>query len=47
MSVYRGLTDEMAQHLAHRHNRATEFINRMTTQDKVFYIHVMYILHAN
>ena len=35
VSVYHGLTDELAQHLAHRHNRATEFTNRMTTKDKV------------
>ena len=33
--VYHGLTDELAQHLAHRHNRATEFTSKMTTQDKV------------
>ena len=35
VSVYVNLTDEQSQHLAHRHNRATEFVNKMTTQDKV------------
>lgn len=35
VSIYRGLSDELAQHLAHRHNCATEFTNKMTTQDKV------------
>ena len=35
VSVYHDLTDEQAQHLAHRHNRTTEFSNKMTTQDKV------------
>jgi hypothetical protein len=35
VSVYRGLSDEHATHLAHRHNRATEFTSKMTTQDKV------------
>ena len=35
VSIYVNLTDEQAQHLAHRHNRTTEFINVMTTQDKV------------
>ena len=36
VSVYRGLSDQHATHLAHRHNRATEFTNKMTTQDKVY-----------
>lgn len=36
VSVYQGLTDELAQHLAHRYNRATEFTNKLTTQDKVY-----------
>ena len=35
VSIYVNLTEEQAQHLAHRHNRTTEFINVMTTQDKV------------
>ena len=35
VSVYYDLSDEMAQHLAHRHNRATEYTSKMTTQDKV------------
>ena len=30
-----GLTGEQAQHIAHRHNKATEFTNKMTTQDKL------------
>lgn len=34
-SVYVGLSDEQAQHLALRHNRATEYTSKMTTQDKV------------
>ena len=37
VSVYVNLTDEQAQHVAHRHNRATEFVNKMITQDKVCY----------
>ena len=35
VSVYHGLSDEQIQHLAHCHNRATEFTSKMTTQDKV------------
>lgn len=36
VSVYDStITDEEAQHLALRHNRATEFTNKMLTQDKV------------
>ena len=36
VSVYASsITDEEAQHLALRHNRATEFTNKMLTQDKV------------
>ena len=35
VSVYSNLSDEHVQHLAHRHNRATEFTSKMTTQDKV------------
>lgn len=35
VSVYRDISDEQAQHLAMRHNRATEFTNKMSTQDKV------------
>ena len=35
VSLYVNLSDEQSQHLAHRHNRATEFVNKMTTQDKV------------
>ena len=35
VSVYHDITDEQAQHLTQWHNRATEFTNKMTTQDKV------------
>ena len=36
VSVYSNtITDEEAQHLSLRHNRATEFTNKMLTQDKV------------
>ena len=35
VSVYSSLTDEQAQHLAIKHNRATHFTHAMTTQDKV------------
>lgn len=36
VSVYNStITDEEAQHLSLRHNRATEFTNKMLTQDKV------------
>lgn len=35
VSVYSNLTDEQAQHLAIKHNRATHFTHAMTTQDKV------------
>ena len=35
ISVCHDLTDEQAQHLAHWHNRTTEFSNKMTTQDKI------------
>lgn len=36
VSVYDGtITDIEAQHLSLRHNRATEFTNKMLTQDKV------------
>ena len=37
VSIYHmhGLTGEQAQHIAHRHNKATEFTNKMTTQDKL------------
>ena len=34
-SVYHDLTDEQAQHLAHRHNRASEYTSKMIIQDKV------------
>ena len=37
VSVYRKLSAEQAQHLAHRHNRATEFTSKMNTQDKVYW----------
>ena len=33
VNVYVNLIDEQAQHVAHRHNKATEFVNKMTTQD--------------
>ena len=39
ISVYTRLSDEQAQHLAHRHNRATEFTSKMNTQDKVLHTH--------
>lgn len=36
VSVYNStITDEEAQHMALRHNRATEFTNKMLAQDKV------------
>ena len=36
VSVYNStITDEEAQHLSLRHNRATEFTNKILTQDKV------------
>lgn len=36
VSIYdSSITDEEAQHLSLRHNRATEFTNKMLTQDKV------------
>jgi hypothetical protein len=35
VSVYSHMSDEQAQHLALRHNRATDFTCKMTTQDKV------------
>lgn len=36
VSVYNyTITDEEAQHLSMRHNRATEFTNKLLTQDKV------------
>ena len=35
VSVYSGLSDKQATHLALRHNKATEFTSRLTTQDKV------------
>ena len=38
------LSDEQAQHLAHRHNRATEFKSKMNTQDKV--LHMRNKLHV-
>ena len=38
MSLYVNLSDEQSQHLAHRHNRATEFVNKMTMQDKIVII---------
>ena len=31
------LWTEQAQHLAHKHNRATEFTSKMNTQDKVYW----------
>ena len=37
VSVYGRLFAEQAQHLAHRHNRATEFTSKMNTQDKVYW----------
>ena len=37
VSVYGRLSAEQAQHLAHRHNRATEFTSKMNTQDKVYW----------
>ena len=44
VSVYTRLSDEQAQHLAHRHNRATEFTSKMNTQDKV--LHTRIKLHV-
>ena len=41
VSVYSRMTDEQAQHLALRHNRATDFTCKMTTQDKVHCIKFM------
>ena len=35
VSVYAWLSIEQAQHLALRHNRATEYTNKLTTQDQV------------
>ena len=35
VSVYSRMTNEQAQHLALRHNRATDFTCKMTTQEKV------------
>ena len=35
--MYGRLSAEQAQHLAHRHNRATEFTSKMNTQDKVYW----------
>ena len=35
--MYSHMTDEQAQHLALRHNRATDFTCKMTTQDKVHF----------
>ena len=43
VSVYGRLSAEQAQHLAHRHNRATELTSKMNTQDKVFWqIHLTF-----
>ena len=43
VSVYGRLSAEQAQHLAHRHNRATEFTSKMNTQDKVYWqIHLTF-----
>ena len=35
VSVYSGLSDKQATHLALRHNKATEYTSKLTTQDKV------------
>ena len=35
VSVYAWLSTEQAQHLALRHNGATEYTNKLTTQDQV------------
>jgi len=35
VSVYQNLTDDEAQYLAVKHNRATDFTHKMTTQDKI------------
>ena len=35
VSIYAWLSTEQAQHLALRHNRATEYTNKLTTQDQV------------
>ena len=43
VSVYTRLSDEQAQHLAHRQNRATEFTSKMNTQDK---LHTRIKLHV-
>ena len=37
VSVYGRLSAEQTQHLAHRHNCATEFTSKMNTQDKVYW----------
>ena len=44
VSVYHGLSDEQVQHLAHCHNRATEFTSKMTNQDKVLFIFICFIV---
>ena len=46
VSVYHGLMDEQAQHICHRHNRATEFTNKMITQDKAL-CHIYLHFHNN
>lgn len=39
VSVYSNtISDEEAQHMALRHNRATEFTNKMLAQDKVIFM---------
>ena len=35
VSIYAWLSTEQAQHLVLRHNRATEYTNKLTTQDQV------------
>ena len=35
VSVYSGLSDKQATHLTLRHNKATEYTSKLTTQDKV------------
>ena len=35
VSVYQNLTDDEVQYLAVKHNCATDFTHKMTTQDKV------------
>ena len=42
VSVYQNLTDDEAQYLAVKHNRATDFTHKMTTQDKVWCKYVSY-----